>query len=445
MTESNHSQLRFDILETVRLHPHQEGIGNLLSLDLYPDVEIEDQGTHLKIHGYLRLNGEYVGSQEEEPSPGGEEEDNEAAFKQQRRQSKVEEIAYVIPVEITLPADRVDADRISSEIDSFDYQVLSPFELQIEAVLTIDGLREEEQKKEESEYEVVDRMATFSVPESGRMEIGDSEGSEESEETVDDEEEIITTVEDLKPPQEEYQFVHVARNDPLGEVKAVSSDEEEEPKEETEEESGPNTAAGDEADKEKWAFEEVDAADDGDSQEASGEPQATEKELSEEEEPSVDKDATEAPEEQEKTIVFKPAPPIRDREDHQLTDQFLRSPHDGEFDFQDLNGEEKRFGAEDRVESAPEETEGIPEEDATAVEEQEEKTTEAGLDWIKWMLREEEESFTKLKMVIVHEEDSIDSLAERYEVPATKIITMNQLESHVLEEGQIVYIPTENK
>lgn len=189
MTENSENQLRFDILEKVRLHPQQPGIQNMLDLDLYPDVEIEDQDTHLKIHGYLRLTGEYEGEQESLNSRGEE--------------GKPEEIAYVIPVEITLPADRVDLDRISSEIQSFDYQVLSPFELQIEAVLTIDGLREEQPKQEVSDYEVVDRLATFSVSDSGRMEFEDS--AEINQEDAEEE--------NAEPYPNEYQFVHVARSD----------------------------------------------------------------------------------------------------------------------------------------------------------------------------------------------------------------------------------------
>jgi LysM repeat protein len=124
------NQLRFDISETVRLHPQQSGIGSLLDLDLYPEVEILDKGKHLKIQGYLRLKGNYL-------IDAGEQE-------LELEESNQEELSYIIPVEITLPADRAELDNLSAEVESFDYTVLSPFELQIEAILAIDGLLPEQ-------------------------------------------------------------------------------------------------------------------------------------------------------------------------------------------------------------------------------------------------------------------------------------------------------------
>jgi stage VI sporulation protein D len=129
-------QLRFNISEKIRLHPQQAGISSLLELDLYPDVEIKEEGQHVKIHGYLRLNGTYEGEFYDEDDGEYEDElDGEA-------------IAYVIPVEITLPRERAQLVDVSAEVESFDYQLLSPFELQIEAVLLIDGILPEQEEPE---------------------------------------------------------------------------------------------------------------------------------------------------------------------------------------------------------------------------------------------------------------------------------------------------------
>ncbi|RAL26666.1 LysM peptidoglycan-binding domain-containing protein [Thermoflavimicrobium daqui] len=129
MAEKEFQQLRFDISEKVTLHPQQPGIGTLLELNLLPDVEIKDEGQHLRIHGFLRLNGLYLGDEVHK-------DEQEVHLENLIR----EEIAYVIPVEITLPANRAEPNYVSAEVESFDYSVLSPFELQIEAILLIDGL-----------------------------------------------------------------------------------------------------------------------------------------------------------------------------------------------------------------------------------------------------------------------------------------------------------------
>lgn len=431
MTESNHSQLRFDILEKVRLHPQQPGIQSLLDLDLYPDVEIEDQGTHLKLHGYLRLNGEYVGG---EPLSDGEESQGEI---QDRISASAgtEEIAYVIPVEITLPADRVDMNQVSSEVQTFDYKVLSPFELQIEAVLTIDGLLEETAKDADSDVETVDRVATFSVPDPGGM---GTEGSSEQE--LEQDEERMNRGEDLEPQQREYQFVHVARSgsDELESPAEIASSEAEAGEEESDEEnrSDPSLAPEQvESDGETVLDHEVGAH--------------TPPETLTDQEPSKDVETTDEPKEDEKTIVFKPAHPTQDREEKNLSDRLLRQPYAEEFDFQGLNDERDKFGIERMVERELEEEtavfEGEEEADGQAVEgeeDSEEKSDGPGLEWTRWILGEEKEQFAQMRMVIVHQEDSIESISDRYEVPASKIVTMNQLESNLLEQGQILYLPT---
>lgn len=159
------NQLRFDISETVRLHPQQSGIGSLLDLDLYPEVEILDKGKHLKIQGYLRLKGNYL-------IDGEEQEPELEEFNQ-------EELSYIIPVEITLPADRAELDNLSAEVESFDYTVLSPFELQIEAILAIDGLLPEQKA-------VVDEEITLGPTFSG----AEVQAADEAEETLAEEEDF---------------------------------------------------------------------------------------------------------------------------------------------------------------------------------------------------------------------------------------------------------------
>lgn len=60
----------------------------------------------------------------------------------------------------------------------------------------------------------------------------------------------------------------------------------------------------------------------------------------------------------------------------------------------------------------------------------------------KMLMREDEDSFSKLKMRIIQPGDSLDAIAERYEVTPSHLARMNQLEEEEVVEGQILYIPT---
>lgn len=58
---------------------------------------------------------------------------------------------------------------------------------------------------------------------------------------------------------------------------------------------------------------------------------------------------------------------------------------------------------------------------------------------------EEEESYTKLRIYIVQESDTIQTIAERYQVSASLLSQTNRLENQDLTAGQMVYIPNKRK
>ncbi|HEU5141034.1 MAG TPA: stage VI sporulation protein D [Bacillales bacterium] len=57
------------------------------------------------------------------------------------------------------------------------------------------------------------------------------------------------------------------------------------------------------------------------------------------------------------------------------------------------------------------------------------------------MLTKDEEEFSRLKMCIIQQGDSLDTIAERYDLPLTHLLRVNHMESEEVEEGQILYIP----
>lgn len=57
------------------------------------------------------------------------------------------------------------------------------------------------------------------------------------------------------------------------------------------------------------------------------------------------------------------------------------------------------------------------------------------------MMSKGEERFTKWKMCIIQENESLDTIASRYDVTTNQLVRMNRLQKEQVEEGQILYIP----
>ncbi|WP_040950141.1 LysM peptidoglycan-binding domain-containing protein [Gorillibacterium massiliense] len=118
MTE-NHSGLRFDIYERVRLPDGLAGIQALDEAELIPHIQVFEERDYAVIKGNLWLTGTYTG---DEGEPG-------------------RELAHLIPVEITMPLSRVQRlEDINVEIEQFDIEMLNSRSLNVTGVLSLHGL-----------------------------------------------------------------------------------------------------------------------------------------------------------------------------------------------------------------------------------------------------------------------------------------------------------------
>ncbi|WP_255259844.1 stage VI sporulation protein D [Lentibacillus sp. CBA3610] len=54
---------------------------------------------------------------------------------------------------------------------------------------------------------------------------------------------------------------------------------------------------------------------------------------------------------------------------------------------------------------------------------------------------DEEETYAKMRLCIVQVSDTVESIAERYEISALQLLKQNHLNEENLEEGQLLYIP----
>lgn len=81
-----------------------------------------------------------------------------------------------------------------------------------------------------------------------------------------------------------------------------------------------------------------------------------------------------------------------------------------------------------------------------ALEEADQKgEREENATYLTSMLRNEVEQFTKWKMCIIQENETLDTIAERYELSASQLTRYNNLADEQVSEGQILYIPVKAK
>lgn len=83
----------------------------------------------------------------------------------------------------------------------------------------------------------------------------------------------------------------------------------------------------------------------------------------------------------------------------------------------------------------------MEEEKAAQPEEKRQSHQEENALYLTKVMADEEERFTKLRMCIIQENESLETIASRYDVSTSQLIRMNRLHEEQVEEGQILYIP----
>lgn len=112
--------LRFDIYERVHLPDDVAAIEELEEIELVPHMQVVPQQDNVLLSGHLLLSGVYRGEEAEDP----------------------QQLEHWIPVEITLPLNRVQSvEDIAVEIDNFDIDLLSTRSLNVTGVLALRGLQ----------------------------------------------------------------------------------------------------------------------------------------------------------------------------------------------------------------------------------------------------------------------------------------------------------------
>lgn len=497
----NH-RLQFSVEESICFQKGQE-VSELLSISLDPDIRVQEVNDYVSIKGSLELTGEY----NIDHSSHFEELDRELRHVEEvrAREDGTAELLHCFPVDITIPKNKVShLNDVFVFIDAFDYQLTDSRILTIQADLAIEGLLEETEPKEpeiplyvapefsreeminlaehrsEEENEMIRQIPeeplSVSEEEAIQETVENEEETppilrqEEEEEKEEDEEtapvlrleEVPEPVSITEPPPpaavqdeeepeeaEEPAIMSAERNEPVSEDDAAEVLEE--PKDDVEPVSPAFTLT---PHAEKTEVEEQPALEIEEQPEA--EPllrQSDQEETEDEEEPAVFEEEQEpayrefVPEPREEE--FYSAPKFLE-EETQADEGFeievrkmaqpeeeTGEPLDLSFQFSKLPPEEP--AASERPEPLKSEREN--EEPAPKTDQKENDNSH----YLTKLFTREEEKFSRMKICIVQQQDTIDRVCERYDITSQQLIRTNSLSfDDELEEGQLLYIPEYN-
>ncbi|WP_051421176.1 LysM peptidoglycan-binding domain-containing protein [Paenibacillus massiliensis] len=408
--------LRFDIYERIHLTEEAAGIAELEEIELLPRIQVVEQEDQAALRGHLLLEGVYRGEENE-----------------------LQSLTHLIPVEITIPMNRVSSvEDISVEIENFDVDLLSLRSLNITGVLSLHGV--EGIEPADSSVWAEDEFTVVHTPQPPTNLVQQREEVQEQQSEPDS---AFVASSTTAPEQWNPHF---------GDSAAHSSSSSDKP------------AAEQSSNKPQvWQFESASHA---------------REEIREPDRPSgtsqANTDADHSPwnEEREQQVDVDERDPSSDiqLEDSDaavsaLSESELQNEQEEVTAAVDSSSEDKKemkvaFGSKKDVlvtelESVPFSTllptsrvsKEPPANEATEAEahaEQEpEDFTAAGGRWNSLFQRSEEEqgAFRKLRLCIVQREETLETIADRYELSVRELQLYNRLTEHGVEEGQVLLIP----
>ncbi|MDP4095672.1 LysM peptidoglycan-binding domain-containing protein [Paenibacillus sp. P96] len=414
--------LRFDIYERVHLTEDVAGIAELEEIELVPRIQVVTQGEHAALRGHLQLQGVYRGEENE-----------------------IRELHHQIPVEITIPMNRVTKlEDIAMEIENFDVDLLSLRSLNITGVLTlygVDGTQTEETPDwGDDEYTAVHTPA----PEEQQSEPADR-STEEPEQEQQPEQEL-----QQYEPEPEPKPDQVAMSQQTQEVWNPQPEETQ------------PTAAEDHTLADVIRNEDQEIADFTSSDTAAWQldsrPEAT---------MSPEPPATPVIREPEVEPENEPAEQFKSEAvfEHERPEEPVSFAEPSVAVSADVPTEDKKepkvaFGSKKETDAI--EAEAVPfssliasqrtgrdyelvqdeSSDPSSYEEDGDSRPDSG----KWKNLfqhgfQEETPFRRVKLCIVQREETLETIAERYELSARELQMHNRLSEQNVEEGQVLYIP----
>lgn len=400
LSEEKESFLRFTLEESVWFQKGQE-VTQLLNISLDPDITIYENNGYISIDGALELSGEYVREQTEVYD---DEFLSSHKFIQtvEHRDNNISVFTHRFPVDITIPLHRVKSlEEIEVIVDTFDYSFPERSCLKITADLMITGLNDENQQGVPS-TPTFQTITTLAAQEEHR------------EEEVKNEQSFTEEIPVQIEGEREGDIVEVVVNEEKREeeiVEVVANEDKREEK--TEEETDQNIYT---------PFTVVGRY-----------------------EPDKEEEEKEVIQKIETPPVLVRQHSIEETDESETLNQPLREPlyrYEEEKQWEEV----EHFEQEEEVEEVED---SLTEEEVEEEVEEEKKkkkkiSKKQGISITEFLARKEEkEELTRLRICIVQQGDTLETIADRYDVPILQLIKVNQLDvNEEIAEGQLLYIPS---
>jgi stage VI sporulation protein D len=381
------SYLRFSLEESIWFKKGQE-VAEFLSISLDPIVSVDEYEQYITIRGALELSGEYRMAEGEESSA------DPFDFASHRfvqhistREDGISELSHRFPIDITIPKNRIQhLEDVYVTVESFDYDLDENGRLLVTADISISGISEAplDEPYEPSLVEEEDEDLLFEPFEV----VARKEVYEEEQRKQQLEEETSSIFNHA--PQEQNE-------DKAQEMTAIHREEAKQEEEKAvplnNNEQLEETAERLEKTKEKAA-----------QLEKTEEKEETAAQLEKPEETAAQLEEKEAVKAEEENVVPQQEAKVS-------------------------IGSMKEKDADEMEEEVDE-------------NEKQKVKSENALYLTKLFAKNQEEEFTKVKICIVQQGDSLDKIAERYDITVQQLLRVNQLESpEEIHEGQLLYIP----
>jgi stage VI sporulation protein D len=390
LSQEQQSCLRFSLEEAVWFKKGQE-VEELLSISLDPHITIQEQEQYVLIRGTLDLTGEYLPSGSNE-----EDQDNWYDFHQngkyvhhvEFREKGECEFTHSFPVDVTIPKNRIaNMNEIDVYVDSFDYVVPENACLKLNADLTISGIYGEQQVQ--ASFELAEDQVIEPVYRS-------APAAEVFQETEEEE-----TFDELNEPEYE-----IDRGEEEAEVEI-------------------------EVETEVVVDEELYEDDGEEEDEDTYEPFTVE--------------GRRAPEEEEEVIIpisyeaKKESPPVFSYDEDEF--QYARGEQQIEFEEEESPEVVQMIENEAAMEE-DEESSSSP--DAKGKKKPLFKKKTEMISLTDFFARKDEGRAAKMKVCIVQQGETLELIADKYELSIPQLLRVNHLEAHQdVTEGQVLYIPQE--
>ncbi|WP_141994353.1 stage VI sporulation protein D [Bacillus sp. B4EP4a] len=460
MSQENESYLRFSLEESVWFQKGQE-VAELYSISLDPNVAIQESDQYVYIRGSLDLSGEYKGSQ------NGEEEEFSQTFlpkavqKVERHLDGLNEFTHRFPVDITIPNNRIASlDEVDVSIQSFDYAMPEHNCLKLQADLLITGIYNdsyveerfdtnqevgeiEEQEETDGENESYIPYAAAVPPIPDFQPVFRDEEEEELYAPFSAESKRVSEANEEE--EEEPIYLSDQHNVPVFEMPVSPYPEEEEWETEVhrEEEAVEEEVIGDPPDSAEKVpsmgeaeLEEVPSRQD--SMEKMEIPKVTLRE-------EVVEEPSHATKHQNSPVAnLETEDVIRQGEDDVAAGPILNENVKVEQEEESNSSISDLFKKRERPAPPAKEVKNFKGRKQAA--ERDDKETadhdEKQLSIMDLFGRKQEEELVRMKVCIVQQGETLDDLAQRYDVTVQSILFSNELESNQnVHEGQVIYIP----